>query len=57
MNDDVCDLCGRTGVAVSRTTLDGRTACDDCQGAADEIDEDIRNAEALAKASQGVGCA
>lgn len=45
--DDLCDLCFRSGVAVYRTTRDGRTVCEDdaCQTAADEIDAAIEEEE------------
>ena len=28
--DDVCDACGRSGVAVDQTDADGRTVCAEC---------------------------
>lgn len=39
--DDACDICGRSGVAVYRTTLDGDTVCEDseCQEEADFRDQ------------------
>jgi hypothetical protein len=30
MNDDLCDVCMRSGVTVARTTADGRDVCTEC---------------------------
>lgn len=41
--DDMCDLCMRSGIAIYRTTLDGRTVCEDCEDEADLIDAGVRD--------------
>lgn len=42
VDDDLCDICMRSGVSVSRTTLAGDTVCgeDACQAEADRRDSE-----------------
>lgn len=40
--DDLCDICMRSGVHVSRTLDDGRTVCVDCE---DGIEESLEDCE------------